>query len=226
MSLLLVFSTASGQIAEVAPALGTRTPLSVRHEKPPLRISVWLYSYAQVSSRTLAIAEEEATRIFQAAGVETVWAELPPTAGGQQPQPPSPQDMPSWEFVLVITTSVKAGRLVDHFDPLGFAPSCAANGSTCRAYAFWDRVQDAAHDHGADPACILGHVMAHEMGHLLLGPHSHSPTGIMQGIWLWTALGRAGRGVLLFTPQQAEVIRAEVDRRDHMEVTVDQEPER
>jgi alcohol dehydrogenase class IV len=57
---------------------------------------------------------------------------------------------------------------------------------------------------------ILTCVIAHEIGHHLLGPNSHSPTGIMMGIWSPEVLRAAGKGHLLFTPQQAELIRADV----------------
>jgi hypothetical protein len=57
---------------------------------------------------------------------------------------------------------------------------------------------------------ILACVIAHEIGHLLLGPNSHSPTGIMMGIWSPGVLRGAGWGRLRFTPQQAELIRGDV----------------
>ena len=48
----------------------------------------------------------------------------------------------------------------------------------------------------------LGHVMAHEVGHLLLGGHSHAATGLMTPDWnpLETRLQT-------LTPEQAQVIR-------------------
>jgi hypothetical protein len=68
---------------------------------------------------------------------------------------------------------------------------------------------------------ILGAAIAHELGHLLLGTNSHSPTGIMCGQWDRRFLRLALMGRQLFTPQQAEVIRAAVDRRNHIEVAGD-----
>jgi len=54
---------------------------------------------------------------------------------------------------------------------------------------------------------ILGHVMAHEIGHLLLGTHAHSPAGIMLPQWHGNELRRLMMGTLLFTPQQARAVR-------------------
>jgi hypothetical protein len=48
----------------------------------------------------------------------------------------------------------------------------------------------------------LGHVMAHEVGHLLLGAHSHSRTGLMSADWL-----PLDPHVQTLTAEQAGVIR-------------------
>jgi hypothetical protein len=60
---------------------------------------------------------------------------------------------------------------------------------------------------------ILGHAISHEIGHILLNMELHSETGIMRGNWGTNDFQDAAYGVLVFTPQQAEVIRAEVIRR-------------
>jgi hypothetical protein len=55
---------------------------------------------------------------------------------------------------------------------------------------------------------ILGCAIAHEVGHLLLGPSSHSGGGIMRGEWGPKELQLALMGRLLFASQQAKLIRA------------------
>ena len=59
-------------------------------------------------------------------------------------------------------------------------------------------------------ADILGSVMAHELGHLILGSNSHSPTGIMRARWEHGELRRLERGSLVFTDEQAERMRVKV----------------
>jgi hypothetical protein len=60
---------------------------------------------------------------------------------------------------------------------------------------------------------ILGCVIAHEVGHLLLGANSHSDLGVMQPRWERKQIRQAMMGGLLFTPEQAKLIQAETQTR-------------
>jgi hypothetical protein len=60
---------------------------------------------------------------------------------------------------------------------------------------------------------ILGCVIAHEIGHLLLGTNSHSGSGVMQQRWERRQIRQAMTGTLLFTPKQAKLIQAEMQKR-------------
>lgn len=72
---------------------------------------------------------------------------------------------------------------------------------------FYPLVEKLHSDFGASLSRVLGHVMAHEIGHLLLGLRSHSALGIMQPHWQEEALRRIGMGTLLFTAEQARSMR-------------------
>jgi hypothetical protein len=83
----------------------------------------------------------------------------------------------------------------------------AASGARL-ATVFYRRIEDlspARHD--KDTGYILGTVIAHELGHLLLPPHAHPRTGIMQG-----GLHKqvAARGGLCFNEREAREIRLEL----------------
>jgi hypothetical protein len=54
---------------------------------------------------------------------------------------------------------------------------------------------------------VLGHAIAHEMGHILLGSNSHFSDGIMQAQWGKAALTHASKGDLLFTIDQSRTMR-------------------
>lgn len=55
---------------------------------------------------------------------------------------------------------------------------------------------------------LLGYVVAHELGHLLLGKDSHSPQGLMRARWQVVELQEAGLGTLAFTSGEAELMRS------------------
>lgn len=78
----------------------------------------------------------------------------------------------------------------------------SAEGTGCYSDVYYDRATDLHADWNVSLADILGAVMAHELGHLLLGSNSHTPLGIMQGHWQPEELRRLARGGLLFTAAQ------------------------
>jgi len=78
------------------------------------------------------------------------------------------------------------------------------------AYAFYDRIGAAAQQYRTDVSKLLGYVMAHELGHILLAEGSHSPTGIMSARWGHFKLDLVAETFLRFTKEQAESIRKSV----------------
>ncbi len=48
---------------------------------------------------------------------------------------------------------------------------------------FWKRAEDLHAIYNIDLGGVLGTVMAHEMGHLLLGSNAHAVSGIMRDRW-------------------------------------------
>jgi len=67
---------------------------------------------------------------------------------------------------------------------------------------------------------VLGHVIAHEVGHLLLNQQVHSPHGIMRGEWSFLDFRDMASGILLFTPKQAEFLWADVRSRNMRRETI------
>jgi hypothetical protein len=65
---------------------------------------------------------------------------------------------------------------------------------------------------------ILGSIIAHEVGHLLLGPNSHSRFGVMQARWERKQIGQATRGNLLFSREQGKRMQAELQLRSTPQV--------
>jgi len=54
---------------------------------------------------------------------------------------------------------------------------------------------------------------------LLLGSHAHSRWGIMEPVWKKEALRQAGMGAFLFTTEQAELMKARIERAEQVLVS-------
>jgi hypothetical protein len=59
---------------------------------------------------------------------------------------------------------------------------------------------------------ILGHVIAHEIGHLLLG-RGHAASGIMRARWTLRDWELVSQRSFNFTPEQATLLKIEVSNR-------------
>ena len=65
-------------------------------------------------------------------------------------------------------------------------------------------VEPSQQEAGLSAEAILGLVIAHELGHLLLGTNSHAARAIMRANWKKQDLSLAGKGMLGFIEDQAQ----------------------
>jgi hypothetical protein len=82
----------------------------------------------------------------------------------------------------------------------------SADGEGCYSDVFFDQAMELHTSWNVGLSDILGTVIAHELGHLLLGSNSHASTGIMRSHWQGEELRRLSRGGLWFTNEQADRI--------------------
>jgi hypothetical protein len=199
---------------------GWGAPASSLETYPTIRIHV--DDYANVDRRTLMEAERVTAAIFRKAGVESLWKGFGPAANGTPVVSVDPRLFILSDIQLGILPRRMTDRLRLPDGVLGVAPG--AETGRHLAYVFYDRVESLAGGqsgrrvHGnicdsASTAQILGHAMAHEIGHLLLNLKTHSDGGIMRGSWDVRTLQDACYGYLLFTREQGEAMRTEVNRR-------------
>ena len=187
-----------GWTTEAQPALG-KTKADHEGGQPP-KITVQVYNYALVSSQTVTQAELEAAGIFHAAGLEIAWTNcrLPEDsqcAGYLNPTHLGVRLLPDIPIALG-----------DSNRTMGLAVGNLASVSL-------RRVQEEAAEFAVSVDAVLGPTFAHEIGHLLLVSQGHSPSGIMRAHWRREDYERAPRGAFNFTPQQAQLIHAEVSKR-------------
>jgi len=148
-------------------------------------ITVHLYDLAGVSNAILDPAVEIATRLYADAGVQLHWVRqtLPAGEPGQGPA-----------FIPTATPTVVSLRLLrKHMSDrvvrpgsqkLGIAFPTGEGRFRYLASVFYDRVELAAAELTDLPLpVLLGHIMAHELGHLLLGPDAHARNTIMACPW-------------------------------------------
>jgi hypothetical protein len=178
----------------------TRMPSS-----PEITISV--HDYADVRPELLAAAQAKARRIFRQAGVETVWLTCSPKL--EKTQPDSCSLVDPTHLVLKILPHAFSEQVRDRNDVLGNA-LLDEKGTGYYAYAFLDHIQILEQRLGF---ALLGDVLAHEIGHLLLGSNSHSVSGIMSAHWNGTELRNISEGSMCFLPSQSRVLRDRLGSR-------------
>jgi len=88
---------------------------------------------------------------------------------------------------------------------LGIAPGSEAGGHV--AYVFASRVEVLARRHAVDYGTLLGVVLAHEVGHVLLRGQHHASVGLMRAVCGGTLLKNVILTKLAFTPGEAAAIR-------------------
>jgi hypothetical protein len=192
-------------------------------------ITIHVKNYAGVAPKTLEEAEGVATGIFRKAGVETRWVDIVLTAENNQVNSAGHPARTLADIYLSIFPREMSDRDGAPNNVMGLAPGNGADRKI--VYVFDGNVQtrvwelSSAHSHGridrqVSKAQVLGHAIAHEIGHLLLNQQVHSADGIMRGEWGLTEFRSAVLGLLLFTPQQAEFIRADVRRRNTQQETI------
>jgi hypothetical protein len=81
-----------------------------------------------------------------------------------------------------------------------------AGGAGDKADAYVRPVEDVADGQNLDAAVLLGYVIAHELGHLLIGP-GHSADGVMRARWGRNEFQALRQRWLRFNRTDAERIR-------------------
>lgn len=179
--------------------------------KQSLRIRIRLYNYAQVPGPSLSQAEWVTNRIFQEAGIETAWLDCLAGLTQEPSLHPCGEALAPADLILRFLSERGSERKEFRDSHMGFALPSEEGG--IHSSIFYPDVQSAAKNEGIMLDQLLGHAIAHEIGHLLLNSSVHSPAGLMRAQWNTKDLIRASRGDLLFNALQAETMRGEVLRR-------------
>jgi len=93
---------------------------------------------------------------------------------------------------------------------LGMVQPLAHKGLNVRI--FDDRVRDAAWRQSRPHPAVLAHVMAHEIGHVLLRSSAHSHHGLMSSVWTEHEYDWMAKALMFFTGGQSQEMRANLSR--------------
>jgi hypothetical protein len=196
-----IFETCAGVMLLVAASPGfSQIPAAVPRTA---EITIFVYDYANVSTGLLAAAEADARRIFRQAGVETVWETCLPKP--ERVQPSDCYTVDDIHLMLKILPRAISAQARDRSDVLGTA-LVDEKGVGYYAYVFYDSVRRVVEERKLGHA-LLGDVLSHEIGHLLLGSNSHSVSGIMSAHWYGEELRRTSEAAMWFTPSQSRMLR-------------------
>jgi hypothetical protein len=184
-------------------------------------LTICIYNYAAVKQKDLVRAETVSAGIFRDAGIDTQWLDVPVNSEFPQNSAAKGELVDLSQIQLNLLPQQMADKFSLASDKLGFV---AGRGTDRKqAFVFLNKVENLVREQIQDyrlreisrwarVEVILGYVIAHEVGHLL-GIDSHSPSGIMRAEWTSTELPDAANRFWRFTPEQTEIIRAEVKRR-------------
>lgn len=196
----------------VVPSTSAQTSPPSAPQGPEMTISV--HNYADVPTALLSAAEDQAREVYRRAGLETVWLNCSPKL--EKTEPESCYFSDSLHLTLKIIARAVNAQVRDRVDVLGTAyPDNKGIGYF--AYVFYDRVQELAGRQRLGQA-LLADVMAHEIGHLLLGSNSHSVSGIMCAHWNYDQLRNISEGAMAFIPSQSKMMRERLRTRQIVEL--------
>jgi len=148
-------------------------------------ITIRVFNSAQVSKGDLAGALKVASAIYAEAGIGITWEQ-----GSDDDHESKSLDFSANGVSRGVCTGRRLGRVNLGLDrapsgvkntTLGFALPCARYGTD--ASVFVDRCEGVMQGTTASFGKILGHAIAHEVGHVLLGSNGHSFAGLMRARW-------------------------------------------
>ena len=196
----------------IGPRLVAQAVLATK-EASSYRLIVRMHNYALVKPTLLSPAKHVAGQVFSAIGIELSWFDVPLThaelanSTGSLLHPRG-----AVVDVSILPRSMSAlARLPGR--TLGSTPMAHEGDRATVASVYCDRIEREACHTSASTAQLLGYTIVHELGHMLLRTSHHASTGIMIAKWRPVDLQRAAQGLLGFTPQQAEDVRAEIGDR-------------
>jgi hypothetical protein len=173
---------------------------ATKAETPDVRIRI--LDYARIANDVIAQAQQRVIDIYKIIGVQMRWQVTicPPDPSS------SVTETELSDFVLIVLSPNMSRRMKIAPDVVGMAIVPPQGGGRI-AYVLFDRVTLVARTARSEVTDVLGRVMAHEIGHLMLPDGSHSGSGLMRADWNIKELHRPLHSAFEFTSSQGEAMR-------------------
>ena len=159
-------------------------------------LTVRLYNTSGIPADELAAARGAADAILRDTGLQVTFRECARTTD------PCGETLNRSEVVVRIIDAPQFNATL-HPEAYGVTYIVKATNRGWLTTVFSDRIDSAAARVGVDAGTLLGRVMAHEIGHLLLGIDYHGAAGVMRAEWPDDVLNR-GREDWRFSMLEAE----------------------
>jgi hypothetical protein len=182
-------------------------------EGSPPKVQISLFNDAEVSPEILSRGQYRASVVLAQAGVQVEWVACRPR--DRTNFSPTSPDCSSftWPEHLAVRIVRRGISIKEEVFGQSFQDKF---GCGIHASIYYDNLATSKSHAELSDADMLGFAIAHEIGHLLLGPHSHSAHGVMQGNWQRATLVAASQGNLFFSKHEANLIRMRLVKGDDL----------
>jgi hypothetical protein len=171
-------------------------------------VRVWISDSVGVSTDDVATAQAAADAILREAGIAPVWLQCGlGAANGRSSRALCERGVSPGEIVVRLLQSSPQDTSRCRVT-LGEAVIDTRTHTGSIATVFVDRVVRTSARAGANLSRVMGRVIAHEIGHLLLGSTGHARSGLMRAAWTDRELRRAAGPEWHFSASEAGRMRA------------------
>jgi len=192
-------------------------PVPAQFASPEPVLAVLVYNYSEATPELLDRAEKETQRIFERMEIHIGWTNCPI-------HPVSSEKSACYEEAAPgqVRLRILKQPLNDSFRDsiFGFALAPEFASVYFDAAARLTRISNEEFD----LATMMGCLIAHEVGHLLLGENRHSASGIMKAKWELRQVQQAMMGSLGFLPEEKTPLHASVRERESKAEAVRRKP--